>query len=102
MLYRFQSKSSATVLMLHDAAEPLLRALGREPGAQGLLAAADLPALIQGLERAIEAQEQPQAATDGDDAPDTEPVVDFKRRAWPLLEMMRRAAPRGHDIVWTA
>ena len=34
-----------------------------------------------------------------DDAPADEAVA-LHQRAWPLVEMMKRAQAEGHDIVW--
>jgi hypothetical protein len=109
MLYRFRSKSSADVIALPSSGDALLRALGREPQARGILEPDAMQALIARLEASIASEEaqrieatpllaatQPQAEGLSDELD----VISLKRRAWPLLEMMRRAQREGHPITW--
>ena len=58
MLYEFRSRATGTVVMTADIAEPLLRAIGKLPGRTGIVTAAQLPAAIDSLERAVAASRQ--------------------------------------------
>lgn len=105
MLYRFRSPAGADVVMLGDAAEALLRLLGREPAAQGIFQNADLPALVQRLEQAVADDDaQFQRALDaaqaaGEPAP-RRSGVSLRQRAWPLRELMLHSQRERADVVW--
>jgi hypothetical protein len=104
MLYRFRSSAGADVVMLGDAAEVLLRLLGREPAAQGIFQNADLPALVQRLEQAVTDDDaQFQRAVDAAQAagePRRAAVVSLRQRAWPLRELMLHSQRERADVVW--
>jgi hypothetical protein len=94
MLYKFKSKASGDVIMTGPHGDQLLRLLGREPAARGILLPQDLPQAITALEAAVAAEEP---AGDSDEA---RARITLRQRAWPLLEMMRRARAQGKEIVW--
>lgn len=105
MLYRFKSKVGADVVMLGESGDAVLRLMGREPAAQGIVEAAALPGLLQALEAGVVADEaQFQRAVDAAKAAG-EPVprrqgVSLRQRAWPLHELMARSQREGADVVW--
>ena len=105
MLYQFKSKDSADVIMLGPAGDHLLSVLGRAPSAKGIVEVADLPAAMLALERAIAddeaawAQVQADAKAEGKSLPPRNGVT-LRQRAWPLLEMMRRAHAHQHQVMW--
>jgi len=107
MLYKFKSKAAGDVIMMGPGGDQVLRLLGKEPSAQGILQAADLPAAMQALEQAVAAddaarkQARPQSDEGDDEAkPGQGDGVSLRQRAWPLVEMMKRAHRDGQDIVW--
>jgi hypothetical protein len=119
MLYRFRSKSSADVIALRSSGEALLRALGREPQMRGILEPDALDVAISTLEESIAREDERRKALgrlqandeDTNGFEDTLPAlnavsgrpedpVSLRRRAWPLLEMMRRAKDAGHPVTW--
>lgn len=101
MLYRFKSKAAGDVVMNGPVGDRMLRLLGREPSAQGIVEAAALPAAIAALERAIADEGRPAAAETGAGRDDRdEPRIGLAQRAYPLLQLMRRAAAEGADVVW--
>ena len=53
MLYKFKSKASGDVIMNGPHGDELLRLLGREPAAQGIVQHADLPRALAALEAAV-------------------------------------------------
>ncbi|MEO5846026.1 MAG: DUF1840 domain-containing protein [Caldimonas sp.] len=102
-MYRFKSKADGDLLMMAPVGEQLLRIIGREPAAKGIIEAAALPQAIAALEQAIAAAERSRAdARKSDDEDDGAgaPAIGLQQRAWPLLEMMRRSLAERADIVW--
>ena len=125
MLYEFRSRATGTVVMTADVAEPLLRAIGKEPTPTGIVTVAQLPDAIARLEKAkaqpippalgsarparplgntheaAQAHPHPQARAvirpdDGDD----DMPVSFGQRAWPFLDLLQAAHAAGRDVVW--
>jgi hypothetical protein len=94
MLYKFKSKAGGDVIMTGPHGDRLLRLLGREPAAQGILLPQDLPRAIAALEAAVAAEEQ---LADDEAQPQR---IGLRQRAWPLLEMMKRARAQDKEIVW--
>jgi hypothetical protein len=93
MIYKFKSKAAGDVIMLQPHGAQLLRLIGREPAAKGIIEVADLPAAIRALQDAAA-----QADTPAD--PDGERGVGLKQRVWPMIEMMKRTHAAGEPIVW--
>ncbi len=106
VIYRFKSAATADLIMLGPHGDEVLRLIGREPAAKGIIEAADIDRAVAALEAAIAAQEAtraaPPAGDPGGDERDAagEPVVALRRRLWPLIEMLRRAAGAGEPVVW--
>jgi cyclopropane-fatty-acyl-phospholipid synthase len=102
-MYRFKSKADADLLMMKPVGDQILRILGREPAAQGIIEAAALPEAIRSLEEAIAAAElakrDARRADDDDDNGGAE-AVGLQQRAWPVLEMLRRSLAERADVVW--
>jgi hypothetical protein len=96
MLYKFKSKAAGDVIMLGANGDQVLRIVGKEPAAQGIIEAADIGAAIAALEAAVAADE---AAAQAPDAAPRE-RISLRQRAWPLIEMMKRAQRAGQPIVW--
>jgi hypothetical protein len=104
MIYKFRSKAAGDVIMLGPNGDRLLRLLGREPAAQGIIEPAAMAAAIAALEAAVAADEaRPPAggeAEPGDEESPPERKITLRQRVWPMVEMLRRAAAEGHPIVW--
>ena len=107
MLYKFRSKAAGDVIMMAVSGDQVLRILGREPAAQGILEVCDMPAAMSALEAAVAQDDQArreaeaEAAAEGRTLPPREAVT-LRQRAWPLLEMIRRSHGADADIVWGA
>lgn len=97
MLYKFQSRATADLIMLEANGRQFVQIMGKTPGQSGIITAAQIPAAIAAIEAAIAADEQAQAAPqeDKDDQP-----VRLRQRAVPLLDMLRRSAAEGRDVTW--
>ncbi|GAA0230970.1 hypothetical protein GCM10009125_19920 [Castellaniella daejeonensis] len=108
MLVLFQSKSAAEVLMFAQHARPILVAAGKTfdtPGLpeRGVITRAQLDTAIAGIEALVAADPgHDDASGDHDDTvehPIAQPVG-MRRRAWPLLTMLRLAREKGEDVTW--
>ena len=90
--------------MMAPVGDQLLRIIGREPAASGIIEVAALPPAIAALEEAIAAAELARVAArktdDDDDEAGGANAIGLQQRAWPLLEMMRRSLAERADIVW--
>jgi hypothetical protein len=104
MIVKFTTRAGA--LTMHgDAAVALLRAMGHSGTVPGAILAADLPAALVSLRRALESQSQsvpvaPDAVADDDEQEEREPPVTLAMRAVPLIDMIETAIARGSDLMW--
>ena len=111
MLYKFKSKTTGTVIMLQPNGQRVLEIIGKDRAdavaAQGIVLSEQMPAAIVALEDAImqeEAEHRAAAAQarEQDDAPPRLEAVSLRQRATPFIDMLRRCAKDGTDIVWGA
>ena len=115
MLYKFKSKAAGDVIMLGPQGDQLLRLLGRSPASKGIFEVDAMPALMSTLQTAIEAEDaaregakEPSASSAAEATPGRPEQegggegVSLRRRAWPLLEMLRRSHAAREAIVWGA
>ncbi len=104
MIYKFKSEVSADIIMMGPDGDKVLRLIGKEPAPRGILAAEAMPAAVAAIEQAIATANavDTEAEEDGEDdrAEREAKAVRLQQRAWPLLEMMKRAEAAGKDIVW--
>jgi hypothetical protein len=108
MSYRFKSKAAGPLFLLGPSGEQLLRAIGKEPSPTGLIAPAAMPAAIEAIEAAIALEDTRHHRIEEDTedrlAEDREPShsdgVTLRQRAWPFVEMMKRAHHEGEPIFW--
>ncbi len=103
MIYKFKSKAAGDVIMLAPGGDAVLRIIGKEPAAKGIIETADMPAAMKAIEQAVAADEAMRKLPQGDDdqpKPGKGDGVTLRQRAWPLLEMMKRSHGAGESIVW--
>ena len=104
MIYKFKSKAAGDLIMLGASGDQLLRAIGREPAAQGIIEVGAMPAAIVAIEAAVMAQEAAGSAREREgDQPDgagAEAAISLRRRLWPMREMLARAQAAGEPVVW--
>lgn len=106
MIYKFKSKAAGDVIMMAPTAERVLAAIGKEASAKGIIEPAAMPAAIAALERAIADDEAARGGVERDT--DADPAksggggdaMPLRRRAWPMIEMLRRSGDAGEPIVW--
>jgi len=106
MLYKFKSSAAGDLIMLEPNGRRVLEAIGKDPGPQGIILAADMGVAISALERAV-AQEDAdykaavaQAECKNEVAPAKQDAVSLRQRALPFIEMLKRCSAAGKDIVW--
>lgn len=89
--------------MFAETAKPLLEVIGKETTARGTFTPEEMPAAAKALQQAVERSESPAPDDDLIDKDGT-PIVLFRQRAWPLIDMLERTAAAGKDahIVWEA
>lgn len=103
MLYKFKSRATADLIMLEPHGRQIVSILGKAPGASGIVTAAQIPAAIAALEAAVaadEAQPPVDEAQDEAAADDRKDAVRLRQRAAPFIDMLRRSAVEGVDVVW--
>jgi hypothetical protein len=109
MLYKFKSKSTGDVIMLEPNGRRVLEIIGKDTksGAskQGIVLAADMPAAMAALEVAIAQEEAERKAAIERALAEHKPpprfeAVSLRQRALPFMDMLRRSAKDGHEIVW--
>jgi hypothetical protein len=105
MIYKFKSKAAGDVIMMGPTGDAVLRAAGREPAPKGIFEPAALPAARAAIERAVDdddaarAEAEAKARAEGAEPPRAD-GIGLRQRAWPLVEMMKRAEAAGEPIVW--
>ena len=115
MLYKFKSRSTADLILLEPHGRRLLQLIGKETGPTGIVTVAQIPAALAALEVAVLDDDRRLAARakekktlshgQEDDVDDTDTQgdsVSLHQRAAPFIEMLRRSAEGGHDVVWGA
>ena len=108
MLVVFHSKAAAEVLMFSQHALPILRAAGKPYTdtlpERGVITREQLPDAIRGIEQAMAIDQEPDnAETDDDNDTKSHPIsepVSFRRRAFPLLAMLRLSLEHDADVIW--
>jgi len=102
MLVVFHSKAAADVLMLSAHARQVLQAAGKvledALPERGVFTPEQLPAAIALLEQVGTISADP-AESDQTD-PGQPPKVGLRQRAWPLLDMLRKAQRKGQSVIW--
>ena len=97
MIYKFKSAVTGDLIMLGPQGDLMLRLIGREPAAQGIIEVHDMAAALAALQAAVASAEQP----DPDEAEDRDrPPVGLRQRLWPVIEMLRRCLAAQEPIVW--
>lgn len=106
MLVVFSSNATGDITMFGDVAERMLELMGHSGTIPSAIAAKDVTAVLERLKAAIEAQNN--EGHDDDDidvGADTEededePKVSTAGRAFPLIQMLSRAADENCSVMW--
>jgi hypothetical protein len=100
MLITFTCSAYADITMFGDVAIQLIKYMGHSGQVPSALTANDVPAALQNLEAAIEANSQlnPPQHPSGD--MDDEPVITLSHRALPLIELLKAAEKAECNVMW--
>lgn len=99
MLVKFESEVGS-VTMFGDVAVKLLKMTGHTGTVPSALLAKDIPAALERLKAAL-AMTQDDGGAAAKEADGAQNRVSLRQRAYPLIELMERAAARGVDITWS-
>lgn len=97
MLVTFSTRTYADITLFGEIAVAMLKMMGHSGTVPGAILAADVPAALDRLAAAIDAQNNPVSV---DDVNEEEPVVSMAHRALPLLELFAAAAKADDDVMW--
>ena len=111
MLYKFKSKATGDLIMLEPQGKQILKLIGKEAGAKGIILPSEMMAAIDALHAAVEqealaTQAAKDAAATADQQAEASPVVDgprtisLKQRVVPFIDMLRRAHAEDKEVVW--
>lgn len=100
MLVKFTSQSAASVSMFEKDAERLIRLMGYSGTIPSAIRGKDVAARLEVLESSLQVaveEDKAEAQTRDEDEPAPVPV---DRRAYPLIELMKRAIETDEDVMW--
>ena len=95
MIYKFRSKAAGDLILLGPQGDQLLWIIGREPAARGIIEPAGMTAAIGALEAAVAAEAEAGDADEGQPR-----SVSLRQRAWPMIEMLKKAQAAEQPVVW--
>lgn len=99
MLVKFDSEAGGFT-MDGAIAVQLLQAMGHSGTVPSAILAEDIPAALARLRNALKAA-KPAPAPPKHDRDDREEAVSLRQRAFPLIELLERAAKRGAEVMWS-
>ncbi len=101
MLVTFTCDAHENITMFGDDALRLLKLMGHSGTVPSAIMAADVPAALDKLTRAIDSQrKKPQTKNNPSGDDDDEPTVSVVNRALPLLALLKDAVKDKCDIIW--
>lgn len=106
-LVRFTSKAAGEIFMFEDNARRIFEILGKDATPKGIITVEQVPTALAVLQAAVE-EERRLAAANGpgagnpDDQPDGEnpQFIRLGQRAFPLIDMLERAAKKKVEVLW--
>jgi LDH2 family malate/lactate/ureidoglycolate dehydrogenase len=100
VIYKFKSKAAGDVIMLGPNGDQMLRIIGREPAAKGIIEVEQMAAAIDALHAAVRAVEAPaEAAATEEDASDRT-GISLRQRVWPVIDLLKRSLDARQPVVW--
>jgi hypothetical protein len=99
MLIKFYSKVGSFT-MFGDIAKQLLKMMGHSGAVPGAVRAADLADARQRLESAVAAAGSAPSESEADEDDDEKPPVTLRQRAYPLIDLLKRAQEEDCDVLW--
>ena len=111
MLYKFKSKATGDLIMLEPQGKQILKLIGKDAWAKGIILPNEMLSAIDALHAAVALeekayQEAKEAAKTGGMEGGEPSVVDgprgisLKQRVVPFVDMLRRAHAENKEVVW--
>jgi hypothetical protein len=97
MLVTFHSRAWGDITMFGDIAVELLRMMGHTGTVPSALRAKDIAPALDQLQHKLGVTVPPGRVNEDEDS---EPNVDLRKRAFPLIQMLRASAREGADVLW--
>jgi hypothetical protein len=97
MLVTFTTEAHADISLFGDVALALLKMMGHSGTVPGAILAADVPAALERLTAAINAEHVLPPVED-DEA--KKPEVSMKNRALPIIDLLATAAMTKSNVMW--
>lgn len=97
MLVTFHSRAWGDITMFGDIAVELLKMMGHTGTVPSAILAKDIPPALDQLQNKLGVT-VPAGRVNEDE--DSEPNVDLRKRAYPLVQMLRASAREGVDVLW--
>lgn len=105
MIYKFKSKATADLVMLEPTGQQILSLIGKS-GTQGIVTVSEQMSAVSAIEAAVTAEEtqrkeaEAEAAKEGRKLPP--PGITLRARAWPFVEMLKKAQKENAEVTWGA
>jgi hypothetical protein len=101
MLIKFDSEVGSFT-MAGDIAVQLLKAMGHSGTVPSAILPGDIPNALARLKAAVDASPATAAESPAADEKDPKEIpVSLRQRAYPLIDLLTRAAKRGTEVMWT-
>lgn len=101
MLVTFKTSVHADIIMFGDIAEQLLKMMGHSGTIPSAMVADEVPAALDRLRHAVEAERTDEAQKPQDNAEQADDQsVSLRYRALPLIELLSAAARKRCDVMW--
>ncbi|PSJ17709.1 DUF1840 domain-containing protein [Nitrosomonas supralitoralis] len=102
MLVTFSTDAHADITMFSDVALTMIEMMGHSKTVPGAILATDVPAALDRLESAINAEKAstPVEEENEDEENKDEPKVSIANRALPLIELLSAAADAECNVMW--
>jgi hypothetical protein len=99
MLIKFDSEAGSFT-MNGDIAVQLLQAMGHSGTVPSAILAEDIPAALTRLRAAINSAAAVKSESPDSDRDNREEPVSLRQRAYPLIDLLERAANKGAEVMW--
>jgi len=99
MLIKFDSEVGSFTMDAGIAIQ-LLKAMGHSGTVPGAILAADIPAALARLQAVVSKSPPAGSPPAGKSDDESEIQVSLRQRAFPLVDLLTRAAERGKEVLW--
>ena len=106
-LVRFTSKAAGEIFMFEDNARRIFEILGKDATPKGIITVEQVPTALAALQTAVEEERRlaaangPGAGNPDDQANGENPqFIRLGQRAFPLIDMLERAAKKKVEVLW--